>query len=395
MLYYIKGRELKVGVVMKSARNNMGLWDDFLSTMPSGWLELSREMELMKGAKRDKDFVNALHTIMIHLGTGASLKETAAYAKVAGICDISSVSLFNRLVKFGPYFQAMCQRMVLDNNISTISLPERLVLVDSTDVKEPGPTGSHYRFHYGFSLNDCSCVHMELTAVGGQGTGETFARYPVVSGDHFIADRGYSHLRGISHVVAAGGKVLVRLNHKTLPLFTAEGSRFQLRRELEKLATAGDFAEWRCKIHKYESNEWIAGRVCAIRRDEESTLRAIDLVKEEAKRKRKTISPETLQLCQYTILFTTFDEEKYPAEKILEIYRWRWQIELVFKRFKSLLSLGCLAKKTDGSAKAWLYGKLMLALLIEKVAFRQRSFSPWNALPSDPLELQRQLVAAF
>ena len=124
-------------------------------------------------------------------------------------------------------------------------------------------------------------------------------------------------------------------------------------------------------------------------------MRAMNEAKEEAKRKGKNISKEALQLCQYTILFTTFDKEKYSAEKILEIYRWRWQIELVFKRFKSLLALGCLAKKTDGSAKAWLYGKLMLALLIEKVAFQQRSFSPWSALPSDPIELQRQLMAAL
>ena len=379
---------------MKNTKN-LGLWNDFLSLMPKNWLAVSREMEMMKGAKRDKDFVNALRTIMIHLGTGTSLKETAAYAKTAGLCNLSSVSLFNRLVKFGPYFKAMCQEMVLDNHLSTAPVPERLVLVDATEVKEPGPTGSHYRFHYGFALNDCSCIHMELTAVGGAGTGETLARYPVLSGDHFIADRGYSNSRGISHIAAEGGKVLVRLNHKSLPLFTEKGTPFQLQSELKKLVRPGDFAEWHCKIRKYATDEWISGRLCAIRKDEESTLHAMDTAKEDARRKGKRISEETLHFCQYTILFTTFDEEKYPAEKILEIYRWRWQIELVFKRFKSLLALGCLAKKTDGSAKAWLYGKLMLALLIEKVAFHQRSFSPWRALPSDPLELSRQLMAAL
>ena len=379
---------------MRNAQN-MGLWKDFLSLMPGNWLIASREMGLMKGAKRDKDFINALRTIMIHLGTGSSLKETVAYAKTAGICNLSSVSLFNRLVKFGPYFKAMCQEMVLDNNICTATVPERLILVDSTDVKEPGPTGSHYRFHYGFALNDCSCVHMELTALGGAGTGETLARYPVISGDHFIADRGYSNSRGISHITAEGGKVLVRLNHKALPIFSMGGTPFQLQHELKKLVNPRDFAEWHCKIRKYATDDWISGRICAIRRDEESTVRAMNHAREDAQRKGKNISKETLQLCQYTILFTTFDEEKYPAEQILEIYRWRWQIELVFKRFKSLLALGCLAKKTDGSAKAWLYGKLMLALLIEKVAFQQRSFSPWSSLPSDSLELQRQLIAAF
>lgn len=374
---------------------NMGLWEDFLSIMPENWLNVSREMEIMKGAKRDKDFVNALHTIMIHLGTGASLKETAAYAKTAGLCDLSSVSLFNRLVKFGPYFKTMCQGMVRDNNFGTVFLPERLILVDATDVREPGPTGSHYRLHYGFSLNDCSCIHMEVTAAGGSGTGETLVRYPVISGDHFIADRGYSNSRGISHITENGGKVLIRLNHRSLPIFSPEGHSFQLQRELRKLENVGDFAEWRCRIRKYGADDWISGRICAIRRDDESTAKAISTAKEDARRKNRKISEEVLQFCQYTVLFTTFDAENFPAEKIFEIYRWRWQIELVFKRFKSLLALGCLPKKTDDSAKAWLYGKLMLALLIEKVAFRQRSFSPWRTLPSDPVELQRQLVAAL
>ena len=381
-------------MVMRNAKN-MGLWKDFLSLMPGNWQIASRQMGIMKGAKRDKDFINALHTIMIHLGTGASLKETAAYAKTAGLCNLSSVSLFNRLVKFGPYFRLMCQEMVSDNNFCTASMPERLILVDSTEVREPGPTGSHYRFHYGFALNDCSCVHMELTAVGGPGTGETLTRYPVIGGDHFIADRGYSNSRGISHITAGGGKVLVRLNHKVLPIFSLNGTPFQLQHELKKLMNPGDFADWHCKIRKYAADGWISGRICAIRRDEESTVRAMNVAKEDARRKNKSISEDALRLCQYTILFTTFDEERYSAEKILEIYRWRWQIELVFKRFKSLLALGCLAKKTDGSAKAWLYGKLMLALLIEKVAFQQRSFSPWNTLSSDPVELQRQLMAAL
>jgi len=382
---------------MKNAvlHKNMGMWGDFLSLMPLNWLEIANQMKLMKGAKRDKDFINALHTLMIHLGTGTSLKETVAYAKAVGICNISSVSLFNRLVKFGPYFQKLCQEITQNNNILSSNLSERLILVDATDVKEPGPTGSLYRFHYAFALNDCSCVHMELTPVCGAGTGETLTRYPVVSGDHFIADRGYSNSRGISYIADEGGKSLIRLNHKALPLFTLSGTPFQLQRELKTLTSAGDFSEWPCKIRKHGTEEWITGRICAIRRDETSTARAVSNAKENARRKNKHISEEALQLCQYTIVFTTFEEEKYSAHKILEIYRWRWQIELVFKRFKSLLALGCLVKKTDQSAKAWLYGKLLLALLIEKVAYHQRAFSPWTALPEDPAELQRQLVAAL
>ena len=62
--------------------------------------------------------------------------------------------------------------------------------------------------------------------------------------------------------------------------------------------------------------------------------------------------------------------ETFADEEVLEWYRTRWQVELVFKRFKSLAQLGHLPKHDDESAKAWLYGKLLVALLVEKLTRR-------------------------
>ena len=49
----------------------------------------------------------------------------------------------------------------------------------------------------------------------------------------------------------------------------------------------------------------------------------------------------------------------------------------MFKRFKSVAQLGHLPKYDD-SAKAWLYGKLFLALLVEKIHHDARAISPWG-----------------
>ena len=80
----------------------------------------------------------------------------------------------------------------------------------------------------------------------------------------------------------------------------------------------------------------------------------------------------------YVIVFTTFPEPPFSAEDVLEWYRLRWQVELVFKRFKSLAQLGHLPKYDDDSAKAWLYGKLFVALLVEKLIHHARAISPWG-----------------
>ena len=55
--------------------------------------------------------------------------------------------------------------------------------------------------------------------------------------------------------------------------------------------------------------------------------------------------------------FTTFPcSMNLAGADVLEWYRLRWQVELVFKRFKSLAQLGHVPKYDDDSAKAWLYG---------------------------------------
>ncbi|NMQ21241.1 IS4/IS5 family transposase [Candidatus Competibacter phosphatis] len=117
----------------------------------------------------------------------------------------------------------------------------------------------------------------------------------------------------------------------------------------------------------------VPGWVCAIRKTEEAIRIAHDKIRKEAARKGKQVQPQTLKFAQYVIVFTTFPELTFPASEVLEWYRIRWQVELVFKRFKSLAQLGHLPKYDDESAKAWLYGKLLVALIHHATAI-----SPWG-----------------
>ena len=59
--------------------------------------------------------------------------------------------------------------------------------------------------------------------------------------------------------------------------------------------------------------------------------------------------PETLKYAQFVLVFTTLPAEELPAAEILEWYRLRWQVELVFKRLKSLAQLGHLPKHDERS----------------------------------------------
>jgi hypothetical protein len=70
--------------------------------------------------------------------------------------------------------------------------------------------------------------------------------------------------------------------------------------------------------------------------------------------------------------------DSFTSAVVLEFYRLRWQIELVFKRMKSIMGLGHLPKADPVSCRAWLHGKLFVALLVERMIGAANSFSPWG-----------------
>ena len=124
--------------------------------------------------------------------------------------------------------------------------------------------------------------------------------------------------------------------------------------------------------------EPVRGRVCAVRKSEQSTQLALKKLRRRATQHGLALEPQTLLYAGYVMVFTTLLEAEFSAPSILEWYRLRWKIELVFKRFKQIARLGHLPKNDPASARAWLYGKLLVALLTEKLIAHAKTISPWG-----------------
>lgn len=117
-------------------------------------------------------------------------------------------------------------------------------------------------------------------------------------------------------------------------------------------------------------------RVCALKKSAEQTRKAQEKLRQIAAKKGRSLQAETLEATGYVIILTTLPDV-HPSV-ILELYRYRWQIELAFKRLKSLLQLGHLKKTDPIGAKAWLQGKLFVATLVEMLIAVDERFSPWG-----------------
>jgi hypothetical protein len=317
-----------------------------------------------------------LRTLLLHVGSGFSLRETVVRAKLADWADVSDVALLKRLRNSESWLRSLCLELLRESGFAGPSGNEpRIRIVDGTVVREPGKTGSQWRILYAIGLPDLECDFLEVTATEGTGNGESLKRIGAKRGDLILADAAYCRLPGLIAAKEKGADVLVRVNPATFLAYGSGKSRFALLRQVSKLTKPGEVREWKVWL-RGSGGEQVAGRLCAIRKSEQASARAQRLLRRRASKKQTRLKPETLALAPYVLLFTTY--EHGTAEQVLQWYRMRWQIELVFKRLKSLLRLGHLPKYDDRSSRAWLYGKLLIALLTQKLIRTGRDISPWG-----------------
>lgn len=245
-------------------------------------------------------------------------------------------------------------------------------LIRKRSVKEPGRTGSQWRILYSLQLPSLLCDFLEVTASGGEGNGESLNRLSVARHELILADAGYCSVAGIEYVQQRGADVLVRVNPQAFVAYSQQGRRFNLATQLRRLSQTGQVGEWPVTLHGPTSS--FRGRVCAVRKSKHAIEQAHRRLRRKASKKQMSTRPETLEVAKCVVMFTT--RNNVSAAEILDWYRSRWQIELVFKRLKSLVQLGHLPKHDDRSSRAWLHGKLLVALLTQKLIRIGRDISP-------------------
>lgn len=354
-------------------------WNILVSFFPENWKELAVQSNATKGLRKYKSAENLLRTLLIHLGCGYSLRETAVRANKSNLGDFSDVALLKRLRKSKEWFYRMCLSLFNEQGMIFSKDNFKIRLFDSSNVKEPGKTGSLWRIHYSIQLPSLSCDFFKVTQTEGKYTGDTFAQFPIKQGDYIIADRGYSTANGIYHIVSNNAYVIVRVNTKSLKLLNHQKKPFPLLRKVKAIKRTGAIKSWDVLI-PVSDGSFLSGRLCAIRKTEEAIKIAHKKLKRDASKHGSSLQENTLEFAKYIIVFTNFPQNDFSAFDILEWYRIRWQIELVFKRFKSLAQLGHLPKHDAESSQAWLYGKLFVALLTEKLIEYASSVSPWGYL---------------
>ena len=374
-------------------------WKSLLAKLPRGF-DLDKTLRESKALVRRRGIASAealLRLMLVYSLCGLSLRATAAWAQAQGIAHVSDVALLKRLRKASPWMGQLLGAKLAERVEELGPQPAlgyRLRIVDATTASIPGSQGTDYRVHLGFDLGSFQVDRIDVT--GAQG-GESYSRLGIQAGDLILADRGYCHRRGLAAVRQAGADFLVRINWQNLPLEDAQHQRLDLIELLEQVegSEAVEFA-FATVADLTQDLPSLPVRLIVVRKPPEAAEAERRRILREASRKGRTANPKTLKAAAFFLVLTSVPQAVLSAEKVLELYRLRWQIEMAFKRMKGLLHLGELPVKDPQLAHGYLCAKLLGALMLEDLTRDFLAFSPSGsagpdkagvsvANPADPL----------
>lgn len=181
---------------------------------------------------------------------------------------------------------------------------------------------------------------------------------PLPPGSLRIADLGYFDTEVLQRLSGRGTSWLSRLQFGT-SVFDPEGRRLPL---LDWLAgQPGPFVDRAVLIG---AERRVACRVVAWRVPQEVAGRRRQKLIAEARAKDGRVpSRERLAWCDWTILVTDVAGESLAPREAAVLYRARWQIELLFKRWKSLGLIAELAGPTEARQMVRLWSRLLAVLV--------------------------------
>lgn len=351
-------------------------WPEVQANLPAGFDldRTARERGAFTRARHVKDAQTLLRLALAYGGCGMSLRETCAWAEVAGLASLSDPSLIERLCKAAPWLGDIVAALVGEQaNLPTGRWAGyRLRALDATSICQPGADRTTWRLHVGYDLASAQVDHVELTDGCGA---EKLQRLRYRPGEIVLADRAYARPRDLRPVIEDGADFIVRAGWNSLRLLQTDGSVFDLFAALA--AQTEQEGEVRVRIDEgRDFGEPLILRLVIRRKSPEQAEAEQKRLLKEAKKRGKQPDPRSLEAAKYILLLASLPASTFPPADVLALYRFRWQLELAFKRMKSLAGLDALAAKKPELARAWIYARLIVFLIAERSAGQVPDSSP-------------------
>jgi len=317
-----------------------------------------------------------LRLCLVYGPGGQSLNDTATWAALEGVADLSKTALLYRVRDSADWLTQIAAALLAKRAGGPAGqtwLGRHIRIVDGSSITARGQ-GQDWRLHAVYDLARQRFDALELTA---KTQGEGLQRMIALAGDLVIADRVYARPEGLRHVRTCGADFLVRLGRRSLRLQYPDGEAFDLATALRQSRDQGGVD---CDIHILNASAkgWtpLPARLVIIPKPPEAANASRAKALRASQQGGHRNDPLSLEAADHLMLITSVPANQASADQLMAAYRLRWQIELAFKRLKTLLHIDRLPAKEPRLAKAWLSAHLIAALLIEDITPQLRDSPP-------------------
>jgi hypothetical protein len=343
-----------------------GKWSRIVEVLPRDLEESARYYGALVRRKKVRSAVALMRMELAYALSDLSFKDVAAWAKAGGVSEITGPAFFYRFRDSESWLEHVLGQLLSDQ-VEPAPAGIAVLLVDATVITGPGSTGTDWRAHVMIDPVSGKMNSVELTDAKG---GEGLARYSVAPGVVVLGDRAYCTARGVESIETLGADVVVRVNPHSFKVCDTNRTKINLLSYTSAVPKMGVISwdvsipippdDFNWKIHKSwslsKAKGWIPARIVAGR----------------------TKKGEVIWM------LTTLSRERLSDEAVLTLYRIRWQIELLFKRMKSLLHLDALPTKDGPTSKSWLLVRFVAAALAQKMIRPAGPFFPCGGSSEKP-----------
>lgn len=315
-----------------------------------------------------------------------SLTDLSTYLLDKHGVKISNSSLDSRYDHRGVSFMKSCLDKVMNKFMSQLALDlplstnfKGIKIHDSIKFELPSNLSTHYpkhskdaskgaciKIHYSYDLLQSDCHHIQLAA-GHVGEVNAWKGIEVTAQELHIQDLGFFSQHQYQQLHKGGAFFLSR--YKTgvyLGIKDETGTEQPL--NLEQVLA--DNQETICYFPEVYlgKKKRIPVRLIALKVPDEIKQARIKRCEADYKTRPKNGKyPQLSQLkrflCGYNLFITNAKEEDLPTQHIALFYTLRWQIELLFRIWKSIFKIHCLPKMDICRFECFLYGRLIAIML--------------------------------
>ena len=357
--------------------------EELIKRLPAGYEQASTDTKALERKREIKTPVDLMRLVLIYLTGGYSQLEMSVLASKLGIAKLSDTAFLKRFAKCKDWLSWIVSQIVPKPIIEYTSLSKfaqyQIVALDASDVTEKGRSGRTFRLHYAIDLLKMCSLSYKITS---QKIGETLSNFDIKENWLILADRIYGTLTGIECCLKSKANFVLRLRHNAFNLYDEHGKAIQLLDRLKDVTS--DTAISIDVFAKLPTLGLTKLRVCATRIPDDKLTKVAQRNKRRASKKQVTVSNEALAMSNYLVVITAL-QSNILAEDIVSLYRYRWQVEIYFKRLKSILDFGNVPLHREDSIHTWLNGKLLISLLIEQM-ISEVSFPPYGSNSAQYME---------